>query len=317
MKPKDLKHISLLAELASMYYEQDMTQSEIADKLFLSRTRISRLLKQAKEKGIVEIKVNYFFERNYDLEDKFKEKFQLKNVILLNSHNKSGVEIERGIGSLAATYLKQRIRSKMTLGVSWGNTIYETVNSLSVDKKIPIEVVQTMGAASVDNPNIDTGEIIRKLSDIFDGKPYYLNAPLFIRDEHAKETIVGDPMIASTLDKARNADMILTGIGTLSEARSTNPWLGYMNKEMYQEMKQKGAVGCICAQFYDHNGAEIDSKWNRHCIGIRLPNLKKIDEVVAVAGGLDKAKAIEGAIKGNYIHVLISDTNTAKAIMGY
>lgn len=316
MKPREMKHLSLLADVASLYYEHDLTQSEIADKLFISRTRISRLLKQAKEKGIVEIKVNYFFERNYDLEDKFKERFNLKEVWLLNSRKKNDSELRKGIGSLAASYLKTRIRRNMTVGVSWGSTIYETVNALAAEKLLPIHVVQTMGVPSVENPKVDTREIIRRFAEIYSGKAHYLNAPLYIPDEYAKETIMSDPLIAKSLEMARNADIILTGIGTLNEAKSTNPWLGYMSKELFKDIKEQGGAGCICAQFYARNGAEVDSAWNRQCIGIQLNQLRKVEEVAAVAGGEEKALAISGAIKGGYINVLISDSETAKSVMG-
>ncbi|WP_180994157.1 sugar-binding transcriptional regulator [Bacillus sp. Marseille-P3661] len=315
LKPRELKQLSLLADVANLYYEHDLTQAEIAEKLFISRTRISRLLKQAKEKGIVEIKVNYLFERNYDLEANFKERFKLKDVILLNSNNKSEKDIRRGIGSLAAAYLKKRVRKNMTLGVSWGSTISETVNALEVEKKLPINIVQTMGVSSIENPKVDSREIIRRLTEIYSGRAHYLSAPLYIQEQYVKEAIMSDPLISKSLEMLRNADIILTGIGTLNEAKSANPWHGYMNKKMYKEIQKQGGVGCICAQFFDQDGNEIDSDWNRQCIGIRLNQLKRVEEVVAVAGGLEKALPIIGAIKGNYINVLISDTETARAIM--
>jgi deoxyribonucleoside regulator len=321
MKPKELKQISLLTDVASLYYEKNFTQSEVADKLFLSRTRISRLLKQAREKGIVEIRINNLLSRNYELEDVLKERFQLKEVYLLNSRGKSEAEIHRETSALAADYLKQRFKKKLSLGVSWGSTIAEAVNALSqsksINRSIPIDIVQIMGTASVNNPNSTSHDIMNRLTEIYSGKAHYLSAPLFIENDFVRETIIKDPTISKALETARNVDLILTGIGTLNDARSTNPWLGYLNKDTYNELKQKAAVGCICAQFYDLEGQEIQTSWNKQCIGINLNQLKRIEEVIAVAHGIEKAKAILGAIRGKYISVLITDSETAHQLMTY
>lgn len=315
MNQKQLKKLSLLADVASYYYEHELSQSEIAEKLHLSRTRISRLLKQAKENGVVEIKINYTFERNYNLESRVKDRFNLKDVYLLNNRGKGPEEVKRAVGYLASNYLKNCLSKEMTLGVSWGTTIYETVNALTVDKKIPIDVVQMMGATAVDNPNISANELTRKLAEAYGGRAHYLNAPLFTEDEYVMNMLINDPVNSKVLEMVRNSDVILTGIGSLDQANTSNPWLGYMSTETFEELKRKNAVGCVGAHFYDKNGDEIECVWNKQCIGLGLKNLRKIHEVIAVASGVEKVNALLGAIKGNYLNVLISDQDTANKMM--
>ncbi|NTV91685.1 MAG: MarR family transcriptional regulator, partial [Clostridiales bacterium] len=141
MKENELKKISLLSEVASMYYEKDMTQSQIAKRLFLSRTRISRLLKQAREEGLVEIKINYVLDRNYSLEARFMERFSLKNVIICSSNLRKPSDVKHEVGILASSYLNDRITKKLVLGVSWGTSVLETISALNPRKQIPIDVV--------------------------------------------------------------------------------------------------------------------------------------------------------------------------------
>lgn len=317
MNQREQKQLSLLAEISSLYYEKNLSQAEIADRFFLSRTRISRLLQQAKEKGVIEIKINYTLERNYDLEHRFKERFGLREVYLLNDRGKEPAEIKHGVGSLAASYLKKRITKKITLGISWGRTISETINALSIDQKIPIDVIQLMGAESLQNHDISAQELVRKFAEIYAGKAYYLNAPLFIEDEYVKKKLISDPIITKVLEMALHADIILTGIGSIDQVKTTTPWLGYMSRELFREIKTSGAVGSLCAHFYDMNGNEIDSRWNKQCIGLDLKTLRKFDEVVAVSAGQEKAAAILGAIRGKYINVLISNSEAANTIMEY
>ncbi|PYG90280.1 DNA-binding transcriptional regulator LsrR (DeoR family) [Ruminiclostridium sufflavum DSM 19573] len=315
MKLREQKQLSLLTEIASLYYEKNMTQSEIAERMFLSRTRISRMLQQAIEKGIVQIHVNHIFERNYALEERFKQIFSLRDIYLYNTHEKTPQEVKSGVCILAAEYLKKRITKPIVLGTSWGSTIAETVNSLKIETQIPIDVVQIMGAASIQNPEINANELVSRIAKIYGGIPHYLNVPLYIENDFVKQKILLDPIIANVLDMALNSDIILTGIGTFDEITAFNPWLGYMTQSMFREIKNQNAIGCIGAHFYDKNGNALDNDWNKNCVGISLSNLYRMEEVVAVASGTSKAQAILGAIRGGYINVLVTDTDTANSII--
>jgi deoxyribonucleoside regulator len=315
MNKREMTFKSLLTEISTLYYEKGYTQLEISNRLNISRTRISHLLKQARDKGIVEIKVNHMFERNYALEERFKQRFDLKEVYLFSDFGKSPAEIKSGVGMLTASYLNQRITNRLVLGVSWGNAIKETVNALTVNQTIPIEVVQIMGAASITNPTLNAKELIRKIAKIYGGVPHYLDAPLFVKDEYIKQQLNSDPIISRVLDLALYADIILTGIGTINEVSVTSPWLGYMSQEIFRKIKSQKAVGCIGAHFFDRNGAAIDNEWNRQCIGIDLNSIRRIEEVIVTAAGVAKAEAISSAIKGGYIKVLMSDDETAGAII--
>lgn len=309
------KRLSLLEEVASLYYEERRTQSEIADQLFISRSQISRLLQEAQEQGIVEIRVNHAVERNYDTENRLKIRYNLKDARIVNCRKKHENNPKQRAAKLAAQYLGGRIKRDTMLGVSWGSTVYETVRFLEVEKPVPINIVQIMGAAADANPAGSTVEMTQKLADLYRANVFYLNAPLFIEDEYVHSTIMADPYIAKTLEMAINSDIILTGIGTLDAIQSTNAWLGYMSDEMLAEITALGGIGCICARFFDREGRPLSCKWNDNCTGIRLENLKRVPEVVAVATGAEKADAIKGALEGGYIDVLISDSDTTHSML--
>lgn len=307
--------LSMMTEVASMYYEKNMTQSEIGDKLFLSRTRISRILKRAQEEGVVEIKINHMLERNYSFEERFKQKFQLKEVILYGGSRESKEEVQNGVVQLAAKYLKHEIRSKMTIGISWGNTVSKTVDALAEVEKIPVNIVQIMGFASTSNYLIDANNIANRLASVYGGIVHNLNAPLFVPDEYVKKELLKDPLISRAMSLATNADIILTSIGTLNTVTESNPWLGYLTKDMFQEIREQGAVGCIGARFFDQDGNGLNNFWNSHCIGIELKDIKMAGNVVVVAAGEYKAEALLGAIRGGYVDVLVTDSGTAERMM--
>ena len=182
-------------------------------------------------------------------------------------------------------------------------------------EKTPVNIVQIMGFASTSNYLSNANNIANRLASIYGGIVHNLNAPLFVPDEYVKKELMKDPLISKSMSLAANADIILTSIGTLNTVTESNPWLGYLTKDMFKEIREQGAVGCIGARFFDKDGNGLNNFWNCHCIGIELKDIKKIKNVVVVASGEYKAEALLGAIKGGYVDVLITDSGTAEKML--
>lgn len=307
----------LLSEVASLYYNHNMTQSEIANRIFTSRSKISRLLKEAKDKGIVQIKINEPWERDIDLEDQITNMFHLKDIRVLNTKNSSTDEILSKLGRLGAYYLENIIDKDTILGVSWGKTIFNTINFLNNNKNIPLTVVQIMGAASKNNPEIDAIDLTRRIAQTYGGKYHYLYAPLYVEDIASKETLIKDPIIADTLNLAKHSSIVLTGLGTVDNESETTLWRGYLNSYTRHHLQSKGAVGHICAHFIDIYGNKIDLDIDKKLIGLELDDLKNIENVICIASGENKSKALLGALRGGYIKTLITDDKTIHKLLQY
>jgi len=73
MATENSDDIRLIVKIAQLYYEQDMTQAQIARELGIYRTTISRLLKRGREQGIVTIAINYDYNENLWLEQQLTE----------------------------------------------------------------------------------------------------------------------------------------------------------------------------------------------------------------------------------------------------
>jgi DNA-binding transcriptional regulator LsrR (DeoR family) len=300
-----------MEEIASLYHEDHLTQDEISKRLFISRSQISRLLQRAEECGIVEVRVNHTIERSYELENKLKMRYGLKQAFLVNCRRQQEKNVKQRAAMLAGQYLQKHIKKDTTLGVSWGSTVSETVNALAPEKSAHINIVQIMGAspASSLSEGSISFDMTQKLVEKYSATVYNLSTPLYIEDEYVRKVIVNDMYIVKTLNMGVHSDIILTGIGSPDSIKSTRNWQGYMNDGMLSEIRSKGGVGCLCARFYDTSGNPIDCRWNRNLIGIQLPLLRRVPEVIAVATGGDKTEAIGGALRGGYIDVLVSDSD--------
>jgi deoxyribonucleoside regulator len=315
MNENENEYISLLSEVAILYYENDMTQSEIAKRLLTSRSKVSRLLKEAREKKIVEITINEPWERLLAIEGEFLKRFPLTHIRIINTKGCTYEMSLKKLGELTAYYIDCKINKNTILGMSWGNTIYHTVQSLKSNKNIPLTVVQIMGAALKDKPEIDGIDLAKQFAKTYGGKYHYLYAPLFVQDKEMKEKLIRDPYISDTLSLAKKASIILTSVGSIDSTISNTAWHSYINSYTQYSLQASGAVGHIGGHFYDINGLKVDSILNDTIIGIDLEDFYNAPNVVCVAGSKEKAPAILGAVRGGYIKTLIIDDAAALRIL--
>ncbi len=317
MTEKEMKKLSLLAEVACDYYERRLDQNEIAKRLCLSRTRVSRLLKEAFEKGVVNITVNYRyseFNRHYELEERFCSRFGLKTARILNNRGRDLACLQQDVGSLAAEYLTGCLKKDLVIGVAWGSALKDIASSL-YPAGFPVDVVQLMGSVPGGVPNCTPQAIVSDIAERIQGHADYLNLPLFIEDDYARSQLCSDWNNKKILNKGVFSDLMITGISSITEIGEKESWLGYMTPQMYRELLKKGAVGAVFARFFDANGLEVDSTWNRKCVGIPFCNIRESTDAVCIASSPKKAQAIYSAIRGKLINTLITDGTTATAVL--
>lgn len=305
----------LLAQVASMYYEENVMQSEIAKRLNTSTSTISRLLQEARDAGVVEITIHYPWKSSAELEEQMVNRFDLLHVKVLLGHGRSYTQMLHGLGVLSAQYLESILSEGMTLGISWGTALYHTVKALQPARQFPIMVVQMIGAVGMSNPAIDGPDLARQLANLYEGECQYLYAPLIVADSHAKEVLLQQDQIHKVLEVARKADVALVGIGSPIPKVSSLLRAGYLTRDMLPELQNQGVVGDVCARHYDIHGRILDIELNQRVVGLELEALHQIDQVIGVAGGATKAKAILGALKGHHVNVLITDDTAAKKIL--
>jgi DNA-binding transcriptional regulator LsrR (DeoR family) len=311
-----MEGIDLLCEVAKLYYEDNLTQSEISSKVHTSRSTISRLLQEARDKKIVEIIIHYPWARSPEIEQEFLTRFGLTDVRILNSYALKTEDIGKGVYQLSANFILSILKENMILGTSWGRTIHNTIQMLRPKQKIPIKIIQLFGAANVSNRMTDGPDLVRQLANLIGGECHFIHAPLFVGNPKAKEALLQDQHIKHTLALAHCVDIALTGIGSLNdEVKDNCTSTSYLTAEAISQLKAQGAVGHICAQHYDIHGNILDTDIHKGLIGISLNSLHNIKQVVGIAYGETKVKPLLGALRGKYINTLITDTTTANKVL--
>ncbi len=304
-----------LAQAASLYYDQNKSQQDIAKELGVSRSAVSRFLTEARDKGIVEIIVHYPWRNSPELEQELVSTFNLRAGRVLLRENKSYEEMLQGLGALASGYLDTILHDGMIIGISWGTALYQMIRAMRLHNLSAVEVVQLIGATGSENVPTDGPILAQLLTDQLGGLCRYLYAPLIMENEVGREALLQDRNIRETLARAEQADIALVGIGTTRSDLYSLMRAGYVTEQEAQRIRSTGAVGDVCGQHYSLAGEWLDIDINRRMVGVNSDTLSKIDMVIGVAGSSRKGAAILGALRGGYVNVLITDDQAAQKVL--
>lgn len=304
----------LLTRVASLYYEYDYSQQQIGEMLKISRSNISRLLKEAKQKGLVEIRIHKRIATAPNIERELRERFGLHQAMVVDQSDAKYDEQLASAGQLAAWYLEEILRPNTVLAIAWGTGVAAAVNAFANHPVMHIEVVQMLGSVGNSVSDIDGPDLARRLATKLGGQYFHLHAPLIVDSRATRDTFLEQPMIQHTLARARNAQIAIVGVGTVDPESSSFLRAGHMTKQQLGELRVQGVVGETGGQYFDING-KADFDINQRVIALGLDDIKNIQYVTAVACGLPKTRSILGALRSGNIKALATDSTTAKAIL--
>ncbi|MEF8795110.1 MAG: sugar-binding transcriptional regulator [Salinivenus sp.] len=314
---EDAGELRLMTKASSLYYLQDLNQREIASRLHLSRPKVSRLLRRARDRDIVQISVMSPEENFVDLETEFETHFGLEEVLITSSGLSGGNDnsdfLKQQIGAAAANYLRRTVKDGDVLGVTWGTTLQAMMRALQPTDTENVHVVQTLGGVGPPEAEAHAADLSRRLAQLLDGKLTALPTPGIVDSPQARDILMSDRHAQTALELFPDLTTAYVGIGALS----TNPIFDEdpaVPDETYNELVRSEAVGDIALRFFDEDGRPVHMALDNQLIGITLEQLHDTDCVVGVAGGLEKIDAIHGALRGQHIDVLITDYTTAAGI---
>lgn len=310
----DREERQLLIEVSILYYLEGKTQSEIAKALYISRPKVSRLLKRSRELNIVDIKINYHNDELEHLQSEVMRLFSVPKVIAVPTLENNDDTL-REIGKAAAFEVIDKVKEDMTIGISWGRTVRNTVQHLPMKPIKNLKIVELFGAISYDMDDTDMLSIGNRLSAKLSGKFFPLPAPIYMPDRQTKEVLIANPVIQKSLNMIKNCDLILTSVGAIDSHVPAVLWKMYVEDDTRRQIKALGGVGFICAHFFDKNGAFLPIAINDNVIGIETSDIRENGNILLVAGGVGKARSILAALRGGFVHTLVSDHKTLETLL--
>jgi DNA-binding transcriptional regulator LsrR (DeoR family) len=304
----------LLYKIARAYYEDGLTQEQIGNLLGLSRIKVSRLLRQARDERIVQITIVPPQDSNADIERALEARYGLAEAIIVSPSSDDKATIVHELGPPAADCLTRCLHDRAVLSITWGTTLLSVVDALPVQNWPEIRVVPILGGLGRPEAETHGADLARRVAEAFGARPRVLPAPGIVASKLVRDALLADPQISGTLALGARADVALVGIG-VPVPDSVVAQAGILDGEAMRQLKALGAVGDIALRFLDGDGRAVEHEINDRIIGLDLDQIKKIPRVIGVAGGAEKVAVIRAALRGKIVDVLVTDDRTAGKLL--
>lgn len=310
-----LRHDALVQRIAHLYHVTGATQMEIAATENLSRATVSRLLAEAKRRGVVQIRIGPPVDRMPELEATLKARFALADCVISMDRPRSLYEKNNRLGYVAARYLETHLDGVEQLGVAASRTLSSVAKSLSPGVRSGLTVVDLLACPSrldrSGDERIHVGEhICQQLGGTFIPVP----ANFLYRDPAARTKALESPEVAHGLAVGARSDMALLGLGSMQRFDGTGTY-SPVSPGALADLEAIGAAAHLCGHFFDHAGKEVVSEVTDRLVGISLEALLQIPRRLMVTAGPAKVTPLAAAIAGKYVTELVTDESTARELL--
>lgn len=308
---EDNAKIQKMVEIAKMYYEEDLTQNEIAKRIGVSRPLVSKMLSDAKEAGIVSISIKSPFATDEFLMEEIKKIYNIQGGMVI-PHSDTDYLTDQVILNNVISYIDTNLKNYKKFGLGWGKTISDLVQKMDFsEKKMDLEgyICPLVGNISMPTKEFHSNELVMMFSQMTKLKPSYLFAPAFLSSEQEETLFINIENYKNIEKLWKKLDVVILGIGN----HPSVPDLATASRFGDKLHKEK-AIGNILSYYYDKNGRFISGD-NDFSIKISLKDLKKVKQVIGICSSKTNKEAVIGGLKTGLITHLIVDEALAKEII--
>lgn len=301
----DLEETEQITRAAWHYYNDGLTQNQIADMLGVSRIKVSRLLEKGRQSGLIELRINSSYGGCLIQQKELIEAFGLVDARVVPTA--PDLPAAPRIGRAAASLLMQKLAPNDLLAIGWGEATTTTLRYMApVFPQTNISIVSLTGGVSA---YIGTTGLYGPQNNA-----HLIPTPLRVSSEDLADMLRVEPYVRNVLDMAATARFGLIGVGAVTSA-ATLVRYGYCSAAEIELFKRRGAVGDVLGYFYDADGQILDLELHRHVVAVRPDDLRKIPNVAAAAAGPHKIDAILGMLRGKLANILVTDEDTATELL--
>jgi dihydroxyacetone kinase-like protein len=295
-----------------LYYQEGMTQNDIAQAMGISRATVISYLNEARERGIVNISIEPGRLASLTLAQSLKSHFNLRDCLVI-PNGADDQALAARLGTAGALALRKFLKSGDTLAVTGGRTVMTVGDKIRINGLQDVTVVQAIGGAIARNP-ASPAQCASTIASAVNATCVNLSAPAVVSSVGAREIMVAEPLVAEQLDILRRSNKALFGIASLRPNASLYSD-GVFDAAALQSYIDGDAVGVLAARFIDAWGQPVAGALDDRVIGLALDDLLRIDLRICVAGGFEKVPAILAALRRGYANVLVIDAATARGVL--
>ncbi|WP_252374947.1 MULTISPECIES: sugar-binding transcriptional regulator [unclassified Nonomuraea] len=314
---QESERMRLLVRVARLYHEHGVRQPQIAAQLRISQPRVSRLLKEAAEIGIVRTVVVVPSGVHALLEEDLERKYGVEQIIVVDAAGDNNHDVVAALGSAGATHLDATLIGGEHLGISsWSASLLATVEAMQRRPvRVAEEVVQLIGGVGKGSAQVQATRLAAHLADLTGAEPVFLPAPGLVGTPEARQALSEDHVVRQVVDAWSRLTTVLVGIGSLDPSPLLRDSGNAIDEEELETLRGLGAVGDVCLRFFDAEGRLVDSPLERRILGIPAADLLRVPRRIAIAGGRRKTAAIRAALRGGWVNTLITDVGVAEQLL--
>ncbi|ROT95932.1 sugar-binding transcriptional regulator [Marinobacter sp. R17] len=306
--------ISLMTEIATLYYVEGETQEVISKRLNVSRVKVGRLLKRAHAEGVVDVRVRQHPSASAELEKELLRRFNIKRALIALDHADEDTQ-RAGVASLVADHLSRTLRDGSIVAVGMGRNVGAVAENTFDQGERKCSFVCAIGGSLRAGEYMNPDHICRRLAMKFGGDSETLYAPALVQNPELRDAMYENPTVRQTMDRARRADIALIGVGDVSE-NSNMVRMGWFSPEEIAEARLSGTVGDMMGyDFIDLYGNPSVTPMQGRVIGLSISDLARIPDVIAIASENTKAVGILGALRTGVIDTLATSVTNAHTIL--
>lgn len=305
----------ILRLVAELYYDRELRQPDIAELTGFSVSKVSRILAQARQQGIVRISIEPAAEEQPEVARRLHERFGVA-VAVTPGHETDPSAAARLCGLAAADAVVALLPSAGTIGLAGGYTMDALASALPRLVRPALTIVPVVGGWDVRNRYLDVNELARRIADRLGAQVRFLHAPGMLDDEATKDALLRDSGVAATTSLWGQLEMALLGV---SGGPVIHPGYGTVMDRLDDEQRHRlhdlGVVGDVAGHLYREDGSLVEDEWTRRTISIPIEELRRIPLVVVIAAGSNKQRSLLGALRTGLFDHLVTDRPTAEGIL--
>lgn len=309
----------LLLAAAAMHYVQDMKMEAIASRLHISRSSVSRLLKVARETGIVEITVRPTPTRAPQVAQELRQRYGIETHVVPVSDSAGRDERLRLVAMTAAKVLASWVESDMIVGVAWGTTLEEIARHLPRKATHGSVVVQLNGAVNSHTSGVEyAGSLIARFGEAFEASVQLFPVPAFFDFAETRRAMWREKSISRVLDLQQRADVAVFSMGTLSGEQPSRVYsAGYLEPSDSAALFADKVVGDVCTVFLRADGSYADLPINERATGLSPHELRKIPRRLCAVAGDEKVLPLLAGLRAGVVTDLVIDERTAASLVNH
>jgi DNA-binding transcriptional regulator LsrR (DeoR family) len=302
----------LMVVVTWLYYHEDLTHDQIAARLGIPRIKVTRLLQKARREGVVEFHITRPLPIEFELQQKLCGVTNLREAVIVQTRRTLEDTLD-AVGMAAADHLSRHLRNGLRIGMGWSTTVSRMAPYMrSPKKRYTVTVCELAGTMIGEtNPYTISWLVAQRLNARLETLP----VPVLVANDETRQALLQEPRVRQSLEEVKRCDIAYVGLGNIA-ADTTLVRIGLLSQDDIYHIEQQGAVGEILMRYYDEEGRHIPSPWESRIISLDWDSIRQIPHVVVIAAGKHKINAITAALRGGLCHSLVTDTDTARAVLG-